>query len=778
MASVIDSSTPLRGDQLDAFLDQVDAIFENDDDEDDNEDGEEESGTPWPARQAAAAQQLGSHTLLPDDVDELRRIYRLWMMCSQPAQAMALVQQHQDRLLADLSYEPQRAARVSLAFMLVDAAEDIENRDVPYLASIDAAVAAVDNWKGHEDQGRAWDFLARHAEGAKAHQVLEHVYRQQHAANSQLPERAHFRAWDDAVLAIRLGKNEAAKGNATSARDLALYAMGKLQKPGAGQSIDTDDWLRMGDDLVTLAPDAAQTFAEHTLASLPTNASPAARRDTTVQLARLHARHLRKQGQLDAAIERGLASRFALNSDHDDSVSAELIDWLVQAGRLPEAAHIAFESALHCREPSATTAVRQALAHIDSHAGAPYWALTMLAISIAPEMHAHLPDDLSPEAAYERYSQLAQQQAPNHPVLRLLQGEALYQKEQYAEALPLLEELTGLPQYANSDLVMHLFVARGRSMGLDAALKTPFIRADSASWCYSVGVHLDDDHTLKEHLGLPGKELPENWPYDELLVWIKHYYETGQSRFEHFFATGSGSYKDGDLHDYSMLCNNLAIKYRYNDENYDGALALHAKGIATSPFAEHYNGMLSNYIAAQDNAKIITGAEQLWHYAKDNGYGRHDPTDYFPQVAYALYAEKRSAENSIWLERLDEWFTGLDEDEQREERHSYLNSLVAQLDYYSSTHGAEVLPRLLALMPELRATKSAYTVRRAGNAMETSGTKAQALAIYRDAHALLQADQTKERATIEAAIASLGGGKPPAVAGTDKAGGKPWWKLW
>ena len=98
-----------------------------------------------------------------------------------------------------------------------------------------------------------------------------------------------FRAWDDAVLATRLGGIEAAKGNATSARDFGHYAFGKLQQPGAGQDIDTNDWLKLADEVVTLAPDLHTAYSEHTLASLPPSASPAARRDTLAQLARVQA---------------------------------------------------------------------------------------------------------------------------------------------------------------------------------------------------------------------------------------------------------------------------------------------------------------------------------------------------------------------------------------------------------------------------------------------------------------------------------------------------------
>ena len=782
MASVSDSSTALQGDALDAYLDQVEAIYDSED---------EEQAQEWSTRQSAANAHLAQRSMLPDDLDQLRRLYRLWSMGGQPAQALASVQEHQTRLLGDLSHHAQRDAAVTMAMMQADAAEDVPGlAPEHYRAVVQNAIHAVDQWGEQGDPDRAWRFLARHAHQAQAFDLQEQIYRKQHQHKSRQPERASFRAWDDAVLATRLGGIEAAKGNATSARDFGHYAFAKLQQPGAGQDIDTDDWLKLADEVVTLAPDLQTAYSDHTLASLPPSASPAARRDTLAQLARVQARSLYRQGQIDAAIAKGLEGRFALTQDSSDEMSAQLIDWLVQAGRLPEAAHMAFESTLHSRGISKQAGARQALAHLGENAGAPYWALSLMAASQDDDMGEFLPDGMEPEQACAHFSAIVQQQSPNHPLWRVLQGNALFVAEQYAEALPLLETLRDLPQYANGELSYRLFVARARNLGLAAALQTPFIRADGASWCYAMGVHLDDDWELKQALGVPGEELPEDWPYDELLRWIKHYYETGQARFEHWFATGQGSYKDGDLHDYSMLCNNLAIKYRYNDENYDGALALHAKGIATSPFAEHYNGIVSTYIATDNYPQIISAGEQLWHYSKENGYGRHDPSGYFPKVAYALYQQNRNVENSIWLERLDEWWSTLDEEEQSESRYDYLSSLLNQLDYYSATHGAEVLPRLQALLPELVKRKNAYLLRRAGDAMQTSGSATQAMQIYQDAQRFSADSHPDERQRLEESIAEL----RPQLSKADKASlasssaasnapnaggsGKPWWKFW
>ena len=60
MAPVSDPSTALRSEALDAFLDHVDTLFNT-----------EDETQEWPARQAAAVQQLASRALEPEEDERL-----------------------------------------------------------------------------------------------------------------------------------------------------------------------------------------------------------------------------------------------------------------------------------------------------------------------------------------------------------------------------------------------------------------------------------------------------------------------------------------------------------------------------------------------------------------------------------------------------------------------------------------------------------------------------------------------------------------------------------
>ena len=58
---------------------------------------------------------------------------------------------------------------------------------------------------------------------------------------------------------------------------------------------------------------------------------------------------------------------------------------------------------------------------------------------------------------------------------------------------------------------------------------------------------------------------------------------------------------------------------------------------------------------ARRKAQFLDAADRLWHYALENGYGRHDPTGYFAHVAGVLYDLDRDTEIPFWLQRLEQW---------------------------------------------------------------------------------------------------------------------------
>ncbi|MNT81230.1 hypothetical protein D3C72_2208010 [compost metagenome] len=89
-----------------------------------------------------------------------------------------------------------------------------------------------------------------------------------------------------------------------------------------------------------------------------------------------------------------------------------------------------------------------------------------------------------------------------------------------------------------------------------------------------------------------------------------------------------------------------------------------------------------------------------------------------------------------------------------------------------------MLPRLQALLPELRERKNAYLLRRAGDAMQTSGTRQEAMQIYQDAQRFSADSHPDERKRLEDSIAELAPKLGKGTGSNAAASSKPWWKFW
>ena len=210
-----------------------------------------------------------------------------------------------------------------------------------------------------------------------------------------------------------------------------------------------------------------------------------------------------------------------------------------------------------------------------------WWALARACAAAQEEFQGTLASGEKPVECFKRQLTLVREQSPGLAAADVVEGYHLSQEKEYARALPLLEKLGQCPDMAHYAAVYQLWLTRVHVLGPDRGLSCGFVETPAGGWAYGAGVRLDGE--LKD-------EFPEapNWPEAKLEELVARYYERGLIWFEGFFATGKGKFRDGDVHEYSMLCNNLAIKYNYSSEQWDKAIAVHEKGIAASPCAEHY----------------------------------------------------------------------------------------------------------------------------------------------------------------------------------------------
>lgn len=763
----------LQGEALYALLEQARDLL--------HDYGEDRHTTIHPQeRMAAAAELLNQQPLAPASADELELLHDFWLKLEQPATANAALQQHRERVLAT---EGHARAEATIRLNLSDIHSRMGFDPDAACALLPPTAQAIDARFRDSDDDRywqSWNWLAHQLHAWEAVADALPLQRAQERCNPELAEDA---AYLDALLLVRTADYRHKAGCHAEVPALVQSAIHTLRDAPADQHVDFDRWMTLAEHVLPLAPHSLPALlmdCEHKLAQLESPPpSQAVQAHRQVKITRLQAQACAQAWQLDAALQLAPKGRVSLTDDNTDAFGALSLGWLVQAGRMQEAADLALESVLHARPGSAVAAFNLAKQQFPGDpAHATTWALVLAISQTDEDVRRLLAQQTRAPHPANFYLDRVRAAQPQHPVLALIEGMRLAKQRQLEQALPLLEIGVGQhPEMADGNKLSALWAARFAVLPLEEALARPFPTAEGAHWCYAAGVVLDDADDLAPLMG-GKKKVPAQAAREPLVV---RYYEEGLRRFEHFWATGEGRHHDADLHVYSMLCNNLAIKYRFMGR-YDEAAELHHKGLGSSPFAEHHNSLIWCSVGMDNDAQTVADAERLWHYAQEHGYSRHEPTRYLPSVAYALYRLDRDDEISIWMERLDEWFGELAPDVQRSVRRNYLSALMSLLDFFSSTRPELVLPRLREHQDEVIALKDCYALRRLACALEAyPELLEECVALHQQAHSYLVPEDGEEEEQMvlsgtERAKRKLAERDAPSSSAT--ADRRPWWRFW
>jgi tetratricopeptide (TPR) repeat protein len=750
------SPAPLTGAALHDFLDEAESALAL----------QEETGVSDELRQSTLAALLARQACRADDLGGVSHQHRLWLQAGRPDQAMRVLQDDGQGALEALPPEERAEGRLRLLFWCIEAQLAAGSAPPALQRSLDQAEQALATQAG-SDNGSAWIQLADLSGQAGDHARARRCVQALHQHNTSDPDRDTYRAWDAAMLNARLAASHQAEGRADQALACARAAVDALATATPGQDVDSDDWLNLGERLLAVAPALIDDIARHAPSRLPADAAAPLHRKLAVQLARLRARALHARGLLDQALAIAPAGRFGLSRDDADDFGALMLDWLIEAGRGPEAARLAFELAFSQREVSGPHACRRALAHkslgTEDNETRMHWLLARACGDRYEELQGDQPVK-DPEAHWEPCLAQAEQWMPGNPLIKLLRGDYMLRAGcDPAQILPWLETVCELPAFASGYALENLYLMRMRVHGVRQALALPFVKCPAGSWNYSIGVRIED---LRE-------SLPEgtDWPQAEIDAMQIRYYEQGLACFEAFFATGEGHYRSGDVHDYSMLCNNLAIGYRYRGDP-QLALPVHAKGIAASSFAEHYDGILRCHTDARNDEALVEAADRLWHYATTYGYGRHRPDQYINDVCVALENLSRHGESAIWRQRLQEWWEALDDDDRETCRGSYVGTLGIALCVQAWEQPDDIVAPLEALLPLIRADGRAWVLGNASLALQRAGRHQRCIEVCCEILARYGSDSEEHVEQRRKAKERLGECRRSLRAQ------RPWWKFW
>ncbi len=786
-AQIDESAHALKGQALEQLMDRLEADLE-------------ESNS---SETVDLLTRMRAQPLQADSIDAVGRLHTLWMRAGDAAAARAVLDVDGTRLLAGASGHDYADIRMQLALYRLQIAHYLDEEDAVSSALVQmSAVVKTEPTLVAERYRRVR--ILDNVERERPSQALAAI-ELRNALNLAVPERAPVRAWDEADYQVRRAWVYHRQGDTHTARTAAEAAVATLASASPDQSVDTSDWLRVGDALIEIAPQQLGAI-ERAITALTADWVLPQRREAEVRVARLAARAAYTQGDLAGALRACELAHVSLEADGSDDFREYELPWLVEAGRFDEAGQRAFFHIYEFEQEmweSVGRTVHERLA--DPADTSVWWALCAVrACHTAPTLarfvaigrdggqdlaarspvHAELYAALatqSEEAALDIVSDaaraLAERRAPGHPWtarLGAVHDARARRIDAQTEAARIAEAIArgGL---GDRRTATSLLAAQHNAIGLAAALKLPPPTLTTGMWCYAFGCTLSD-YFVEHQNSVPEAEHAQTWEDIERAQIAV--YEQGRAHMERFFETGKGHWLDGCAHLYSMLCNNLGIAYR-NVGRYDDALDVHRRGIAASPFAEHFAGILHVRTAMQDDAGTVDAAEQLWHFADEHGYSRHDPHGYIVDVMTSLHMLGRTNEMLIWLERLVKWQQQELEVDEANLPDDALAARLAVAVHLAMGGHADAAGLVQRLRAQAERRNHYPVVYRTASAFYYLGWRDDARAWYERAlaiNATLPEMKRYKTEILEARIAECREAAPASASSGPAR--RPWWKFW
>lgn len=767
----------LTGIALDQFMDRVDA-----------ERQEHDADT--------ALASLRAQPLKADSLDAIDRLHVLWVNAGDAQAAKAVLEQDAAALLLTVPGAQQPELNMNLAFLRLRLANYL-NEDSAMLEQLEALAAmatqTLDFDVEHYRQHRLFDELE-----CGSLEVALQTIEVRHRLATANPDRVAVQAWDLADRHQRRAGVLAAYEQHEQAREAALHAVTALRTAGADQDVDAADWVWLGNALIEIIPLRLAMF-EQPITQLTAHLPLPQQREWEVQMARLAARSKYAQGELAQALEICAVATLSLDCEGGHNFIHCHLPWLMESGQIDAAGQRAFHDVYELGSelwPGTVRLVHERLQ--DPEDQRVWWPLCVMRACARPEaLHAFIealpPLDTCSTApcpllatlyqatdTAQRLNEVfalaraeAQRRAPDHYWIKRLA--AVHDGEagiiDAPAQLALLLEAAHAGNLQDNRTAFSLFTARVHALGVIAALRHPAPIFICGLHAYNYAGHIDN-LIEEQSKGLPATERQEA---KALLAKAQiHAYEQGLAHMERYFASGTGHPFNACTHLYSMLCNNLAIQYQCAHEPslQERAINLHQRGIQASPFAEHYDGILRVYRDQNNHSAIVEAAEQLWHYALEFGYGRHELDQYICDVAYALLTLNRSGEILIWIERL----LKCQEAQGISDQQLTANGLISRMvlaRYLAHSHPDNAYALWLRYAPQVETANMLTLMVQAASMFERLGRRAEAIEYYQRALLIrsTEADWANPDASaIKKSIAEL--------QRAERAANKSWWQIW
>jgi len=664
-------------------------------------------------RRAALIEQMQAFCFIPQTPDELEQLYWLWEDLGVVQAALDLLKSHQKATLTPLAAGFERSQwSMRLNLCELDALWQLDRAaGFSRLDDICQALMALPEPAEIEQKQTLYGFTRRLEHWSLQWQDwpnYQRILHRQYALQGNIPCYRDRRRVNKTVDITLDYARYAHHGDDKAA--LERYLHQAIEQAGAaGDEVQYEHWMNLCQVLLDLNPATIPKALHACKIQLERTENPPAHpahwAERRVFAVRWMARASARQGELEQALKWAEQGHFKLTSDgHYDSFGDERLDWLLQAGRLVEAAELAFSALLARRRPLAARAWQLALEQVDSQP-LPWWHWILFFGQIDPVLQkehgcAETPAPLPPFS----HLQQAERLAAASPVTSLLLGRYYALQRDWQQALPRLEYAAfAAPQYADDEHIGLLWVARFMQLTDQQLVRCNIPPCGGGDWCLDTGLALrDSDGLLAKHC-MDARLQSAYWTRLHI---AREYYQMGLERYRRFFKTGQGRYADAGVQGYSATCNNLGVIYREQGK-FKKARKLHQEGHDCYPLALHQSNLFLCAHALNDRRGQLLAAERLWYHVQEKGFEYHvyNLANYAYDTACTLHQQGRHEEISLWLERLQWWEQQRQESEQENNpcRGDYLHALMALLLFHASCDHEQTNALLRTHLHEVRA---------------------------------------------------------------------------
>ncbi|MFC0180481.1 tetratricopeptide repeat protein [Thorsellia kenyensis] len=646
---------------------------------------------------------LESTECLPDTPESLFDYHRLYIAINESEAAIKMLEQFENSIFNSLDNLEQSYFSIMVSYWKTNLFATVDkNKFISQSAILIDKMFAYPN---REDIDFIWEKLIDGCAFLGLWDIYRKYYRLKIEFNPIFAENSSHYNEGQLTILIQDCRSFSNEGRKDEALNSARKVIDLLKESTNKSEISEQIWIDNANAIVHFVPEVIDEMISHINQFLHDDWHIAKKRDLNIKVSQIEARKKYAENKLDEAITIGLESNYQLSIDRNYYFTLSLIDWLIEANQMIKAARIAMNAVLWDLNRVNNYAVELAFKYKSVHPLVEWYVILCfyydeLIQNASNEQASVYPISKTQLEMYQVGFQEAYEAAKNldaqHPSLQVLDLYLLRQrksqigeKEYHQEIIQKCETYFSNPSnFRSKSNICAYYRSKAYIEGIESVLSGEIIMASDATENFLVAtdLFLSDDEWA--HYVDNRREIA--------CLQVK-FQQFAKKQFETFFESGVGHFRDANIHNYSMLLRNICVElcenyYRTPEELIESsklAIELSHMAISISSFAEHYYGVFVAYENLKDENAMIDSAEKLWQYSVKYGFSRFMPQKIANKIVRFLHTQGRYKEIQIWMQRLEQWYSYLDEAQKKEQQESYFFNRIYLLSHIVSIQPEE-----------------------------------------------------------------------------------------